>query len=614
MPLYSITKWFGGISWDKYAWPAGWVYNAVNVNVSWSKWVILSSDYWLTNLTDIFTTSEWKPIAVIDSYSSVNRLIATRNWRLRSFIGTNYDISAKLSQVSNMWIIDRPNSKIWFIYWWGKIYRWTLSNNLDLWIWTAWANIVDSTIVLPLDTNGGSSSFYEKSPFLVRGNFLYVVWWNGHSHNIFTIDVSIDPWAVLSSYLTIDRWYDIVYMSNIWDQIIIYASNGSIWKQYFWDGQSETYDYSIDWYDRPILAWASINNIDYVVTWTTTKRELYQVQWYNAIKISQSELTSNTEFENFYFDPTSGWANIIETISDTLILPAQWHIYKYWNNKIGLQKHFTKHKTYWNICALYYNDSLSTNLLVFTQSTSFSWSFQYLLFSNNIRNQNDNTAVFPIYAVWTIEWLKFDWGAYAIKKEWVKCKIWYKLENRPGISGRVWWWINVYARVNDEYKYVNFYVYQYNNANYTTKPSIWSTYTTNGKTFTVYDITDKIELDSGGNQSELKGQWLILHCTCSDERYSIVRRWEMSWTLTKATWDGDATFRYYMADEWYELIQKIRNIDNIDFNSREKMFMFKKNFHEVQFKFDIFTTDWQITPTLYDFHMQYNFIQNNIWS
>jgi hypothetical protein len=40
--------------------------------------------------------------------------------------------------------------------------------------------------------------------------------------------------------------------------------------------------------------------------------------------------------------------------------------------------------------------------------------------------------------------------------------------------------------------------------------------------------------------------------------------------------------------------------------------MFSKNFHEIQFKFDIFTNDNENSPVMRDFYLQYDFIKKQI--
>jgi hypothetical protein len=134
------------------------------------------------------------------------------------------------------------------------------------------------------------------------------------------------------------------------------------------------------------------------------------------------------------------------------------------------------------------------------------------------------------------------------------------------------------------------------------------------KQFTIYDITDRTNIASNWSIEEIKNQWLILHTKCNDTRYSISKQWIFTWVLTKVSWVWDSSIRYYEADEWYELINKIRAINPNDFAEKEKTFMFPKDFYEIQFKFDLFTNTSEITPEIREFYLQYNFIQNQLWN
>lgn len=617
MPLYSITKWFWWMSNDPYAWPSGAVYDAKNVDLSESKGVKLSRSFNLSRPQLLFTSAQWFPVALIEWNQQTNQLIASRNGWLKNWVQTEINIQSKTFSIFNMWVIDRWNLQYGFILWSnGKIWRWQINNNdLSLWIWNDWVNIVDSWITLPLDLNWWNSFFdSSKCPYLIQWNFLYITAWNWSNHNVHIIDISDNSAWVVLDFIALDRGYKVSYMSNIWDQIIIYATNWDHWKQYFWDGQSESYERHIDWYDRPILWWATINNVDYVITWTWRKRELYQVQWYQAQKLFETDVyVSNQSWDKFYFDLSYWISNLIETIWDTLILPAQEYIYKFGNNKIGLPKNITRDRIWGFPNILYYNDKNSDVLTICSQSSSFSWTFWYYISRQNIRQPNDNSSSFTENNFWIIEWLKFDWWNYALKKEGVKFKIWYSLDLVYNSSTTRDMGINIYARIDDWYEYVNFYTYVYNNSNYTTKPEIWAVYRVDNQDFEIYDITDRNDRLSNWDLQEIKNLWLILHCRCTNKRYSIIKQWSLSWTLVKQSWIWDSSVRYYYTDEWYELVGKIRALNNEDFESKQKMEMLKKTFHQIQFKFDLFTNSSTITPVLQDFYLQYNIIENDIW-
>jgi hypothetical protein len=208
-----------------------------------------------------------------------------------------------------------------------------------------------------------------------------------------------------------------------------------------------------------------------------------------------------------------------------------------------------------------------------------------------------NTDIYPTQVPWIVEVLKFDWQAFGIKKQAVKCRIWYNLP----FSSTNKTFINIYSKTQEEW-FANFYIPY----TYTTAPAIWDTYTQSWITFTIYDITKKVLLDN----TEVKDM-IVLHCTYTGN-ISLNSSFQ-KWTLTRATWSWDTTFKYNDVDFWYKLIYKI---DYANENDREWIqdFIYPEDFKEIQFKFDLFTTSWLLTPEIREFYLQYNFIQNQLWN
>lgn len=624
MPLYTINKFFWWMSNDDYAWSAGMVFDAKNVDLSSSKWVKLSRSQWFDSPNLLFTQAQWRPIALLEWQSFTNRLIASRNAILKNFINNEFDISDKLWSIANMTSYSIWNNEYGLIFWnlWNtaKLYFWQMNTSaLDLWIWTNWANLVDSLISLPNDVNGDSSTFKEKCPIIIKWGSIFLPAWNWPAHNVYKINIlttSFPPTFTASlDFLALDRWYDVRYLTSIWDQIIVYTSNWDHWKQYFWNGIDNAPERVIDWYDRPILWGATINNIDYVLTWTFRKRELYQVQWYQAQKLFETDVAVKNQWEaKFFFDTENWWSNLIETIWDTLVLPAQTYFYKFWNNKIGLPKNLSRVRLWGFTNLIHYNDKNSDRLIICSQTSGYNWTFGYYIADSNIWEPSQTANTYSTRFIWKIEWLKYDWGSYWIKKAWVKCKVWYDLPLRLWTDS-IWDnWINVYAKIDDWVEYFNFYTYVYNNWNYTTKPEIWDIYRVNNQDFEIYDITDKNRLETNWDLIEEKNQWLILHTKCLNKIYSATQAWINEWILVKQSWVWDNEIRFFELDEWYELIKKIRAINEEDRNTKEKTFMFNKHFHQIQFKFDLFTTQRSLTPVLYDSYFQYNIIKNDLWN
>lgn len=607
--LYKINKFNGWMSNDDYIWIAWAVVDAKNVDLSSSKWITLSRNYWFTNSPTLLNTrANWKIVAMLEGNAFTNRLVLTNDVRLTNYSLTEVQYTWTWAAY-NMWsITDNTWAREWFILWanW-EVHTWSINeSDSSLWIWASAVNI---TQMLQLPTVDSLQPFFhQKAPFLVKQQFLYVTAWNNVSNQVFTIDTSTAPWTVQPDVLKIDAGYTITYMSNIWDQIIIYASNGTNGKQYYWDWITANYDRYIQWYDRAVLGWVGLNNIDYVVSWTSRKRQFYSINGYQPNRLFGTDVyVKNKEQEKFFIETEIGYSNIFETIEETILMPWVNWLYKYWNNNIWFTKWVTRDYIPGDITMLYYNDVNSDRIIIWINTTKISWSNGNYLLENNIRQPDSNTSLYSWNITWIVKTLKFDGWMYGVKKDAIKARVGYKLVN----TTTNWSWINIYARVNNGLKYANFYTVATNFWSYTTAPAVWDTYTNDGQTWTIYDITDKRQIDN----TELKNKWLILHCTTTDLLYDGDSEGNYTWTLTKATWWGDSTFVFYMADYWFKLVKKI-NYNNVLDRVNKTTFMLwdleEKFFNEIQIKFDLFTLTNISSPTIYDFWLLYNVVEEDL--
>lgn len=598
MPLYVWKNFYGWISNDEYVWPSGSYYNGLNVDVSESNWIKLARSY--ATVEQIFTTLQWKPMWMIEWNSQTNRLIASRNWILKTFTNqennfgkTIYNISKLWDRLDNYWILLSSN---------GEIYKWTINEwSLDLWIWTDWANI-SLELTLPVDTNGWVSNFDDKSLVFQKDNSIYVTAWNWWLHNIY--ELTLTGWnLVFEQFVTINLWYEITYMTNIGDQIIIYASDWVNGKQYFWDWVSTTFSRVIDWYDKPILWGVTLNNIDYVITWTRNKRELYLVNGYQPNKLYWTDIREiNDERAKFFFNPDEWSADIFETIWNTIIFPWNWCFYKYGDNKVWLPQNLVRNEIFWEPTFIYYNDANGWYLTIWTTTSKYSWNQQYLLNRINLSRPTSSSNVYNDRKVWTIETLKHIWDIFSQEKEAVKVRIWYKLNKDTNNNTA----LNIYAKINSHH-YANFYTYEYNEWDYTTAPEVWDIYSFDWVNWEVYAVTKKAR----NNWTEIKSQWLIIHCkTTTDYNWDLEQSY--AGLLTKVSWAWQTAFRFYRSDYWYKYLKTItdatKNSDT--FMLRDKMDNLK--FNEINFKIDLLTTSSNLTPTFYDIILLYNTIENEI--
>jgi hypothetical protein len=597
--IYSIDNFFWWISNDDYAGTSWTCYDVINCDIASSKWVQLSRNEWL-NKSWTLINARWDngKIIWVVLWNFPNKLLLSRDWRLYNYSLNEYDITwIKWGTYYNLTVITTNTGTYWVILAWNSILRWDFDWwDSKLWIWAAGINI---TVHLSL----ASWSFSTNSRFLVKWANIFISSWN----SIYSIKTSLSTWLEDSVAFTINTGYDITYISNIGDQIIVYSNNGTSWKQSYWDWVNTLASWFIDWYDKPIIWGATLNNVDYLVVWTNFKRALYMWNGYNSPPLYETDIYSTTyKKSKFFFSPV--WPNSIETIGNIIIIPWIWQIYKQWIKKIWLPTSITRDFILWSInnrtsdiSCIIYQDSFTASLFLYYQA-NYSWTLSNYELNNFLWKTTSSTPYSDNFP-WIVKWLIFDWGNYSAKKTCIKYRLGYKLPTKWTGSSTA---INFYVRINNWLWYANFYVNWSTLVNsYTTAPTVWATYTLDWVTYTVYDVTKKIWLDA----TEYKSQWLIIHCT-----YTVEYNWDISsntdiWTLTKASWTWDSTFKFTYSDYWFKLIEKF-DWNNSVYRNNKWSSMLKLDFHTLQVKFDLLTNDTTITPELFDFKLLYNIIKD----
>lgn len=208
-----------------------------------------------------------------------------------------------------------------------------------------------------------TKAFPYETPTLGIPNFLFV----GNGSVVTRIDTSLSTWSSADT-VTIENGFTVNGLSQVGDQIFIYATDGSEGKQYVWDGVSSTPSGSLRWYDKPIQRVLNLNNVDYVITKTRYRSSLFMVNGYQPVDTFKSPNVYVPGQERFDFDGT--YLNAIETIGNTLIIPAFGGLYTYGNGSPGYPKALVKEFT-WNggiPSTLFYSESASGNLYAFYKS------------------------------------------------------------------------------------------------------------------------------------------------------------------------------------------------------------------------------------------------------
>lgn len=410
-----------------------------------------------------------------------------------------------------------------------------------------------------------SKAFTWDSVLLSTPNFIYI----GNWQTLTKVDTSLSSWSS-SDPVTIAQWYTIKWLSKVWDQIYIYASNWSDGKQYVWDSQSTTPSWEITWYDKPISRVINLNNVDYIIVKTALRSSLYKVNWYQPQLLYQSLNIQNANKDRFAFDPE--YINGFETIWQRLLLPSSWWLYSFGNINPWYPLSILKEYTWngWTPTTVYYNESLYNIYIFYKSSKSWSVKNYYSSFY-----QNEEAASSSDYAVndpWFIRLQPFYWTWYSQRK----ASVWYKIwANIPS-----WTYVNIYTRSDDQLWYANFYT-DPNEQAITVMPQVWAVYTNWSNTYTVSSVT---ELWS----------WAVINCT-----YTWSNAVSYSGTLTKSSWTWDSTIKFYRSNE-FKLIKQLSNSDRWG-----QRFQYPESYNKLDMLVELLTTSNQKTPELYD--LQYLF-------
>lgn len=569
-----------------------WFWNIIKTNGKIDRWPLS------TTLSDTWIISTWTEILTNPTFASWTWWSTWIWWSIASnkathipwFVSSLFQntttviwntYTVEVEAVVNAWTCNlnvlsqlTPISSTWTYAWSFKAVWTTTLISLDALSSFDWyltkvsmklTNVVidyaDVTVPIP-----------QNSAYIIDSWFLYLWVWS----NIYKLDLSTS-WYPSVKVLSLDIGYNIKGITQIWDRFYIYSSNGSDGMQYLWTGSTIITWWwltKIRWKDRPILNVANINNVDYVITWTQKKRALYKVNWYQPELLYQSKFVSNSFNDRFIFKPDS--VNSIETISNIVVIPADWCIYTW--GKVNpwmpdsLVRKFTLH---WNSPTCLYTDEWdSYNLYYFNSDSNNIYGYQQLLTDKTNYSLDPATLIFnPIIS-----------NLYSSHDSALKTRVWYDLQ--PNTL------INVYFKPDYQGGYANFYVNTFSG----TYPVIWDTYTFSWITYTVYEITVSWTLG-------------IIHCTFVwwDLDLWDINDYSTSWTMTKTSWTGISTFNFYRRTLWMKFVQTIS-----DTTTHKLLISAEDPCYQMTFMLDLITYDSNMTPRLWDFVYAYQEIENDI--
>ena len=552
-------------SWNLYQ----WVYNT-----NFSLWIYADSTSWLWTNMDFSSGTWW----TIWTNWSISWWLATHtSWSTsvlsQTLSPTNWQ--AYRIEVRTFWAIT------WSCVvkmWWATIWSINTTNQTLVWFRTATSTSetlefvptsdftwwIDSVLLQEYYMGSYSKNFNEKAPFIVINNFIYI----GNGSKITEVDTTTSNW-IITDVLKIDLDYTIKWITKIWDQVFIYASNWNSTRQYLRDWVSEAVNVSITWVDKNCVNVANWANQDYIVTsssWTN-RTWLWLVNWYQLQDIFTNTENTNPSNERIFFQ--SNYTNAIETIGKRLLIPWNEWVYTYWWFTPWLPTSLVKEYIYlwWEISAMSYNES-NSNRIVYSYTWTINWItwiYEDLVQITGWYNSRTDMSGF-------IELPPHTWECMSNIKDLEKLTIWAKI-----IS---WTQINVYSKNEDRtIKYANI-PYQY-----TTIPTIWATYTFDWNTYTVYAVTNL-------------GSYCILHCT-----YTWTGTW-VWWTFTKTNWTWDTTFYCERVRYGYKLLWQLT--DTTTRRHQIKALDCAEKYYELQIWVELLTSSTSKTPEFSDINLYFN--------
>lgn len=577
MLLMILKMWIKNVNnftwwiWNsEYIWKP-WSYASwLNVDVYDWKWLQLWIWWWYA--TTVNTRNQWQIIWAVYAPSRANKIFATVDW----YIEVALD-SSKSFQFKDR-IFNILTKQIWWqVFWiilsvdWG-VYKWTVDYSaVDLWVWDNWDNITQEWTLPDVDWN--TSYFFSKCPYVINSDLIYVTGWNNFNNDIFTVDTTTSPWTITNP-LKLDDWFNVTYMWLIWSSVHIVWYDWWWWKEVYWDWISDTLSSSktywnrfIWWYWKPIEWWATFQNSNYYVI----NEDLYLSQGYNA-----QRLYKNKDFKVWI-------NNALETIWEHLYVPWQFKVYKYWQPTVWLPHNLSATRINGNISYMEHHfDFLDVFYTDYTDNNKKYISIWKDRYNNNY---------------WTLYSYKFDLWQYWAKKNLVKCRIWYNIPS--------WTWADIYVKYDNDTKNATFYTTW--TLEYITPPSVWDIYSFNNIDYTITSAIRRI--DSNWNTTT---QWLIINwVSTTPSNITDYDYWHWL-SLNKVSWNWEASYQIDKADYWFQLLKELDNTKTTDtIMIRDSMPV--SDFNEIQVKIDMWTVYDNLTPTIYDYTLEYNIIENDFW-
>ena len=586
---YLIHRWFCSNIWRIHTWTTSFWFILKNTWIILWNYIWDSSTLWMIDWWDWINTDpwfdndwnwtiwawwtvnwEWAHTSWTDTLSRTSTSVSWTKYRFELSWNTNAgSCDVKLWWVV-VWTFDKTNNeKLIFertATWDNDKLEFVPTDDFDWWI-------DNNYIQKELFSEYSHTLQWDKSPYLVYWNYIYVWNWN----KITRIDLTVPTVPVFTDFSIINWDYTIKWMSRIWDQFFIYASNGSNSKQYLWNWVDKEAQRVITWVDKPIQNVANFGNVDYVITGTEHRQTLSVVSWYRLQPLINTREYVNS-WDRIYFNTT--YTNSVETIVNKLLIAWNDWVYSYWTVMPTWYSYSWQMQAFsdvlnkeyiwinWTITNMFFDTTLWYNLYVY-----FKWNYNWVYWNYKVQYylpEWDNNAqyIWEWYGTtWWIETKPYFGAEYSNIKNLNKYVVWYKLETSTYLL----------TYIKDK-SYVNIYTTDNRQFN------VWDVYSCNWVNYTIKSINNH-----------------ILNCETSSE----IKR-PVVYEFTKVSWTWPATFKNVKMRLWYRLLNKID-----DTTKNKYTWYITEATNKIEFAIELVTTNSKNSPRLYNFDIYFDEINQD---
>lgn len=530
-------------SWTLWTW---WSYNS---------WAVHESGTWTNQLTTrVDITNAWNyRVRMKIEWMTAWSVKASIAWVSSSSIYTNWDHIFSLPSISS---------------WTSKWIRITPTDDFDWTITFFDAYEYNSSIIKH------SITASETHPCIMWQWDLYI--WS--KWEIWVVNLS--DYQIMK-FNIIDKWYEIIWITQQAWSLIIWATDGINSKQYYWNWVDEIATEVIEW-NWIVIRWAKGTwTIAYVLTWANWLSRLYAVSWYSRSLIATNEqnaswnLLGNDARYNIKnkFDFSWSTERNMHIYKDSLYIAWVDGMYKYWSDIPWLNASWTQpikdkrdiryitdnweNLAYFvttNVSDIYYPDK--TDMLIKTTWYISKW---YLVCNN-------------IY-----------WDKLSSRKALEKIKIWYKQAPQSNIK--------VYVIVDDDY------FWRFKTSSVLTWLEEWA----------VYGIWTELQIKI------IQINWTDVTWVTISNQWMIDVMQYASMSKVSGNWPATILFTDY------DNMCFVRNIESETYKYWDEL-IFGKDFvsshipywYKIWFVVELATENTDISPEIYDLSIVSDVVNNDI--